>query len=179
MSKTDHCRNDSPRPKTTIDRRDFLIPMILRSLLFLLAVSLSSVAQQEPAPGALTLWYDKPAAIFNARNEAGGTYKTMVNEGLPIGNGYIGAMIKGGAARELLRLNDKTLWTGGLNPSGSYTSLGAYQALGDLSIDLNGQELTSLNLRVFHRFSPAHSQHLGTHVDGKVVQPRVHCMQVA
>lgn len=54
------------------------------------------------------LWYDKPAAIWE--------------EALPLGNGKIGAMIFGGAAEDLLQLNESTLYSGGpvkknINPS--------------------------------------------------------------
>jgi alpha-L-fucosidase 2 len=33
-------------------------------------------------------------------------------EALPIGNGRLGAMIFGGVEKELLQLNDDTLWSG-------------------------------------------------------------------
>ena len=45
------------------------------------------------------LWYDEPAAEWT--------------EALPIGNGFLGAMIHGGIGREVLSLNEETLWTGG------------------------------------------------------------------
>jgi alpha-L-fucosidase 2 len=35
------------------------------------------------------------------------------NEALPIGNGRLGAMVYGGIDKELLQLNEQTLWTGG------------------------------------------------------------------
>lgn len=52
------------------------------------------------------LWYNKPAGNWN--------------EALPIGNGRLGAMIFGRVDRELIQLNEETLWTGGpvdLNPN--------------------------------------------------------------
>jgi alpha-L-fucosidase 2 len=47
------------------------------------------------------LWYDKPAANWN--------------EALPIGNGYIGAMVFGNTQLERLQLNESTIWGGGPN----------------------------------------------------------------
>lgn len=47
------------------------------------------------------LWYNKPAANWN--------------EALPIGNGYIGAMVFGDAQLERLQLNESTIWAGGPN----------------------------------------------------------------
>ncbi len=35
------------------------------------------------------------------------------NEALPLGNGAIGAMVFGGARRELIQLNEESLWYGG------------------------------------------------------------------
>lgn len=47
------------------------------------------------------LWYDKPAANWN--------------EALPLGNGYIGAMVFGTPQSERLQLNESTIWGGGPN----------------------------------------------------------------
>nr|WP_294948968.1 glycoside hydrolase family 95 protein [uncultured Mucilaginibacter sp.] len=47
------------------------------------------------------LWYDKPAANWN--------------EALPIGNGFIGAMVFGNTQLERLQLNESTIWGGGPN----------------------------------------------------------------
>ncbi|MBG9378582.1 glycoside hydrolase family 95 protein [Panacibacter sp. DH6] len=51
------------------------------------------------AQAHLQLWYDKPATVWT--------------EALPVGNGRIGAMVYGGVEKELLQLNEATLWTGG------------------------------------------------------------------
>ena len=64
-----------------------------------------------------TLWYDKPAANWET-------------EALPIGNGRLGAMIFGGIERERIQFNEDSLWIG------DETDTGAYQAFGDLFIDL-------------------------------------------
>lgn len=47
------------------------------------------------------LWYDQPANNWN--------------EALPIGNGYIGAMVFGTTQIERLQLNESTIWAGGPN----------------------------------------------------------------
>ncbi len=47
----------------------------------------------------MQLWYDKPAGEWN--------------EALPLGNGRIGAMVYGGITREVIKLNEDTLWSGG------------------------------------------------------------------
>jgi len=45
-----------------------------------------------------TLWYDKPASNWN--------------EALPIGNGFLAAMIFGDASNERIQLNEETIWAG-------------------------------------------------------------------
>lgn len=66
-----------------------LLPLI--GLCFLLSC-------QQEIKESLILWYDEPAANWN--------------EALPIGNGHSGAMIFGDVYRELLQLNENTLYSG-------------------------------------------------------------------
>ncbi len=58
-------------------------------------------------PDALTLWYERPAADWE-------------REGLPIGNGAMGAMLLGGVAEDNIQFNEKTLWTGGPGSAQGY-----------------------------------------------------------
>jgi alpha-L-fucosidase 2 len=58
------------------------------------------------AQNDLKLWYDKPARNWN--------------EALPIGSGRLGAMIFGNVDKELIQLNESSLWSGGpinINPN--------------------------------------------------------------
>ncbi len=54
-----------------------------------------------------TLWYDKPATVWP--------------EALPLGNGYMGAMIFGDPLKEHLQLNEGTLYSG--DPTGTFKSI--------------------------------------------------------
>jgi alpha-L-fucosidase 2 len=60
--------------------------------------------------------------------------KTWMTEAYPMGNGSIGGMVFGGLAHEHIQLNENSLWTG------DETNTGAYQALGDLFIDLSQKD---------------------------------------
>jgi alpha-L-fucosidase 2 len=74
----------------------------------------------------LILWYDRPA-------------KRGMAEPLCIGNGRLGAMNLGEPVNECILLNEISLWTGGLNPTGEYEEeFGAYQALGEIRLHLPG-----------------------------------------
>ena len=47
----------------------------------------------------ILIWYKKPAENFN--------------EALPIGNGRIGGMVFGGKEKEIIKLNEDSIWSGG------------------------------------------------------------------
>ncbi len=64
------------------------------SILLLISFAASSNAQT-----GLRLWYDKPAGTWT--------------EALPVGNGTLGGMVFGGVEKELIQLNEATLWSGG------------------------------------------------------------------
>ncbi|MGW0886180.1 glycosyl hydrolase family 95 catalytic domain-containing protein [Streptomyces sp. NPDC002671] len=57
-----------------------------------------------PAAAATTLWY-----------RSAGNESKIIEEGLPIGNGRIGALVTGDPANDTLYVTDASLWTGTLN----------------------------------------------------------------
>ncbi|NEB76172.1 glycoside hydrolase family 95 protein [Streptomyces sp. SID14478] len=57
-----------------------------------------------PAREATTLWYPEPA-----------DEDLLIEQGLPLGNGRLGALVGADPARELFHVTDATLWTGGAN----------------------------------------------------------------
>lgn len=67
------------------------------------------------ASNDLTLWYSQPAQKWT--------------EALPIGNGYMGAMVFGGTASERIQFNEATLWRG--KPH-DYVRKGALEALPEI-----------------------------------------------
>src|SRR5690554_5273973 len=65
-------------------------------LFFLSFIAMAALIAENPS-SKLTLWYDEPAGQWV--------------EALPIGNGYLGAMIFGSVAQERLQLNEESIWT--------------------------------------------------------------------
>ena len=63
------------------------------------------IAQERPT--CLKLHYDRPAEYFE--------------EALVIGNGTLGAIVYGGTEREVISLNDITLWSGETGTGSDYT----------------------------------------------------------
>ncbi len=70
----------------------------LMLILILVFISNTTNAQTEQDINPMKLWYNKPAEIWE--------------EALPIGNGRLGAMIYGGVAKEIIQLNEETVWAG-------------------------------------------------------------------
>jgi alpha-L-fucosidase 2 len=69
-----------------------------------------------PARGGETIaWYQQPAKAWH--------------EALPVGNGRIGAMVFGGVEKELLQLNEQTVWSGNRS---DYDRVGAYKHLPEI-----------------------------------------------
>jgi alpha-L-fucosidase 2 len=90
-------------------------PRTLLALLLAITTAVSLQAAENK------LWYDKPAERWE-------------QEALPIGNGRLGAMVFGGVDREHIQFNEDSLWIG------DESDTGAYQAFGDLFIDLGDKE---------------------------------------
>lgn len=87
-------------------------------------------------PGPLNLWYDHPAKPLNEGWHF--RWSTYINEALPIGNGSLGALITGEVPRELLRLNELSLWSGTVGcPGGDEPKgYGNYLALADVTVSI-------------------------------------------
>ncbi|KAJ8689819.1 hypothetical protein PTI98_012681 [Pleurotus ostreatus] len=75
---------------------------ILRVLALTLGIAVHTANSAPPGFPASGngLWYDKPGSNW-------------VTELLPIGNGYIAAMVPGGTSQEVTQLNIESLWSGG------------------------------------------------------------------
>ncbi len=76
---------------------------------FLFAICLMAGLQlsAQQVQNDLTLWYDAPAQTWN--------------EALPLGNGGLGAMLYGNPTREIIQLNEESVWTG--SPYNNYNPL--------------------------------------------------------
>jgi alpha-L-fucosidase 2 len=77
---------------------------------------LLSLALICPARAGETIaWYQQPAKAWH--------------EALPVGNGGIGTMVFGGVEKELLQLNEQTVWSGSRS---DYDRVGAYKHLPEI-----------------------------------------------
>lgn len=98
-------------------------------------ISVSAFAQQN-----LKLTYNKPADNWN--------------EALPIGNGKLGAMVFGGAAREHLQLNEETIWAGEPGNNVPKNTFDSIQKIRRLLNDSQFEEAQNLANRTYPRQAP-------------------------
>lgn len=109
----------------------------------------ATAAPRRPAASAVpagdtrhTLWWRAPAD---------GT--SMIEQGLPVGNGRLGALAGNDPGRELLLITDATMWTGGLNDTldadGQFPygrdDFGSFTLLARLTVELSGHDLSAVS----------------------------------
>ncbi|MDQ0954989.1 alpha-L-fucosidase 2 [Streptomyces phaeochromogenes] len=109
----------------------------------------ASAAPQRPA--------DAPLLKGSSRNQlwwqAPGDEHSMIEQGLPVGNGRLGALASNDPGRELLLITDATMWTGGLNgkldSDGQFPydrdNFGSFTLLGRLTVDIPDHDLSAVN----------------------------------
>ncbi|MFF4351009.1 glycoside hydrolase N-terminal domain-containing protein [Streptomyces sp. NPDC001530] len=109
----------------------------------------ASAAPERPA--------ESPSLTGSSRNvlwwRAPADEHSMIGQGLPIGNGRLGALASNDPGRELLLITDATLWTGGLNDTldsdGQFPyareNFGSFTLLGRLTVDIPDHDLSAVN----------------------------------
>ncbi|GHB13306.1 hypothetical protein GCM10010330_79000 [Streptomyces tendae] len=88
------------------------------------------------------LWWQAPADAHS-----------MIEQGLPVGNGRLGALASNDPGRELLLVTDATMWTGGLNDTleadGQFPygrdDFGSFTLLARLTVDLADHDLGAVS----------------------------------
>ena len=101
--------------------------------LFLLLIPYYAVAQPS---GNLTLWYNQPSGL------------TWENA-LPIGNGRLGAMIYGNVDKEIIQLNEHSVWSGSPNRNDNPEALQKLDSIRQLLFDGKQKEAENLANRSF------------------------------
>ncbi|MBP1677766.1 MAG: Alpha-L-fucosidase [Bacteroidetes bacterium] len=84
-----------------------------KSLKVVLAVWVAVFATQAVyADKTMRVWYNKPAsaATSDIKNSWNNDHEWL--NALPVGNGFLGAMVYGNVNQELIQLNEKSLWSG-------------------------------------------------------------------
>ncbi len=97
-------------------------------LFFLLTLTTAGFAQNKPG---LKLWYSTPSG-------------SVWENALPVGNGRLGAMVYGNIEKEIIQLNEHTLWSGGPNRNDNPNALAALPEIRKLIFDGKQKEAEEL-----------------------------------
>ncbi|MFJ6084804.1 glycosyl hydrolase family 95 catalytic domain-containing protein [Streptomyces sp. NPDC092369] len=144
----------NPEPSHPLPRRNLLAIAAATGALAALPTFTASAAPQRPeasaddnsahgASGSLnTLWWQAPAGDTS-----------MIEQGLPVGNGRLGALASNDPGRELLLVTDATMWTGGLNDTldsdGQFpygrADFGSLTLLARLTVDIPDHDLGAVS----------------------------------
>src|SRR5215212_5985088 len=118
---------------------------------FLLFVTIISFSQTN---SGLKLWYKQPS---------GATWENA----LPIGNGRLGAMVYGNTEKEIIQLNEHTVWSGSPNRNDNPLSLDSLAIIRQLIFEGKQKEAETIANRVIitkksrgQMFQPVGSLHL-------------------
>ncbi len=136
-------------PTPRLPRRGLLALAAASGALTALPAFTASAAPMRPANSTVgqgssrhRLWWQAPADEHS-----------MIEQGLPVGNGRLGALVAGDPGRELLLITDATMWTGGLNDTldadGQFPygrdDFGSFTLLARLTVDLPDHDLSAVH----------------------------------
>jgi alpha-L-fucosidase 2 len=105
--------------KKNMQKNIVIVILILLSLRSTMAITQNNILKSEEIQN---IWFDKPASKWV--------------EALPLGNGFLGAMVYGTVPTEHVQFNEHSLCTGTLN------KIGSYQPFGDVFVQLNHDDLS-------------------------------------
>ncbi len=117
--------------------------MLLRFCFLLLSSTLfftTLFAQQQP----LHVWYKQPADASIKDLENGWQNDAEWLKALPVGNGFLGAMVFGDVHKERLQLNEKSLWSGGVADNDNPDAYNSLQEIRNLLFAGKYKEATEL-----------------------------------
>ena len=83
------------------------------------------------------------------------------NNGIPIGNGFLGAMVLGQVNRERIQVNEDSLWSGGYIDRTNKSSLQNLKRIRELLFDGRVEEAELLAARAMYSTHP-HMRHYQT-----------------
>ena len=112
---------------------------MLKRVLLLVVVQLSLgfavTAKAQSVNDSLMLWYDRPAQQWEGC--------------LPLGNGWLGAMLSGGVRNEYVGLNEGTMWSGGVQQTDNPDALNTLPLIREALIKGDNRRAEELMYRHF------------------------------
>lgn len=92
----------------------------------------------------LRMWYNKPANASVKDSKDGWESDSAWLNALPVGNGFVGAMVFGDVNKERIQLNEKTLWSGSPDDNDNPQAAGALAQIRQLLFEGKYREANQL-----------------------------------
>ena len=116
----------------------------LFTLLIVILVPMLGLAQKtEP----VRIWYKQPANASVKDNVDGWENNKEWLRALPVGNGFLGAMVFGDVNYERIQLNEKSLWSGSPDDDNNPEAFGSLNQIRELLFQGKYKEATDLTLK--------------------------------
>jgi len=117
---------------------------IVQTLIVGLTVTLLSCSNKQPESPKYRLWYKQPAnaSIPDQQNGWGNDPEWL--KALPVGNGFLGAMIYGDVNKERIQLNEKSLWSGSVDDNNNPDAVKSLAKIRQLLFDGKYKEADEL-----------------------------------
>ena len=116
----------------------------LFALLIIILIPMLVLAQKtEP----VRIWYKQPANASVKDNVNGWENNKEWLKALPVGNGFLGAMVFGDVNYERIQLNEKSLWSGSPDDNNNPDAVGSLNQIRELLFQGKYKEATDLTLK--------------------------------
>ncbi len=119
---------------------------VLRPLILVL-LSGFGCASRAPRADPIRLWYAQPADASIPDVREGWRNDAEWLKALPVGNGFLGAMVFGDVNRERLQLNEKGVWSGGPDDNDNPDAFASLAEIRRLLFAGKYKEATALTLK--------------------------------
>ena len=116
-------------------------------LLLLISLLLIRCASDNQPDSSLKIWYDEPAASDVPDDKEGWRNDAEWLKALPVGNGFVGAMVFGDVNSERIQLNEKSLWSGSPEDNDNPEAFESLGSIRELLFKGKYKEATDLTLK--------------------------------
>jgi len=122
-------------------------PQLLKKNLLVFAIGFFTCSLYAKSGKDLRIWFDTPASVSTAdvRNSWKNDKEWL--RALPVGNGFLGAMVYGNVNRELIQLNEKTLWSGSPDDNNNPQAAESLEKIRNLLFDGKYREANALTAK--------------------------------